>query len=38
MEGRGILYCVYKDKKVSVWTAYEDLTLFVEMAIKGQMA
>jgi hypothetical protein len=38
MEGRGIFYYVHKDGKASILIAYEDLTPFVEMAIKGQMA
>jgi hypothetical protein len=36
MEGRGLIYCARKDGKVSVWTAYEDPTPFVEMAMKRQ--
>lgn len=37
MEGHGIFYCVLKDRKIEVMTAYEDPTPFVEMAMQGGM-
>lgn len=37
LEGGGIMYCVREGGKAKVWTAYEDPTPFVEMAMKGQM-
>ncbi len=37
MEGKGIIYCTREGGKAKIWTAYEDPTPFVRMAMQGQM-
>lgn len=38
LEGRGIMYVVREGGKAKIYTAYEDPTPFVEMAMKGQFS